>query len=271
MLLLLMQAVSAAESAVEIMPLRHLTVEQAITLVKPFIEKEGALSGWNNQLVVRTTPNNLVQIKDILLALDVAPRRLLVTVKQNARDEQARNEAAVQGQIRSGDVRVSTGRKGPVAREGVEVHITHGDRTAHDNNTQQVQVLEGSAAFIQIGLSIPVVERSVHGNGPDQRVYNTITYKDVTTGFSVLPRVSGGTVTLDISPQHAVPSMQGGGSIDIAQMRTTVSGKLGEWIDIGDAVREQSSDSSEILSSTRSLRNEDRHVSIKVEESKPRK
>lgn len=90
--------------------------------------------------------------------------------------------------------------------------------------------------------------------------------KDVTTGFSVLPRVSGDNVTLEISPQRAVLDQRDGGAINIQRIHTTVSGKLGEWIDIGGAVREQRSVDSDILSSPRDLRDEQRRVLIKVEE-----
>ena len=270
LLFALMQPVLAAEPTLDIVPLRHLTVEQAITLVKPFIEKEGALSGWNNQLVVRTTPENMAQIKEMLQTLDVPPRRLLITVKQNAQIEQADNEISTRGEIRSGDVQISTGKKGAQPRDGVEVRILRSDTLGQDKNAQQVQVLAGSRAFIEIGQSMPVAERTVEGGGiTDPRLYKSITYKNLTTGFSILPRVNGNTVTLEVSPQRAALSAQGGGSIDIAQIHTTVSGKLGEWIDIGGAVQEQSSDSGGILLSTRSLRSEDHRVFIKVEEAVP--
>lgn len=264
-LCVLMQPVTAAEPTLEVIPLRHLTAEQAVALVKPFIDKDGALSGRNNQLIVRTSPENLAQIRQMLKTLDVAPRRLLVTVRQDGRSEQAGSEAAIRGGITRGDVRISTGRE-PAQRDGAEVRIIHSDSLVHDKNTQQIQVLEGNPAFIEIGQSIPVAGRSVEGSGMDPRLYNSITYKDVTTGFSVLPRVSGSVVTLEVAPQRATPSAQGGGSIDIAQMHTTVSGRLGEWIDIGGAVQEQGSNASEIVTSTRALRNEQRRVLIKVEE-----
>ncbi|MDP1708699.1 MAG: secretin N-terminal domain-containing protein [Gammaproteobacteria bacterium] len=264
-LCVLMQPVLAAEPTLEIIPLRHLTAEQAVALVKPFIDKDGALSGHNNQLIVRTTPENLAQIRQMLKTLDVAQRRLLITVRQDGRSDQADSEASLRGSIKSGDVRISTHRA-PAPRDGAEVRIIHSDSLVHDKNTQQIQVLEGNPAFIEIGQSVPVVERSVEGSGIDPRLYSSITYKDVTTGFSVLPRVSGDVVTLEIAPQRATPSAQGGGSIDIAQMHTTVSGKLGEWIDIGGAVQEQGSSASEIVASTRALRNEQHRVLVKVEE-----
>lgn len=271
-LCVLIQPAFADESTLEIIPLRYLTAEQAIRLVKPFIEKEGALSGWNNQLAVRTTPENLVQIKKMLQSLDVPPRRLLITVKQDRQTEQADNEISTRGEVRSGNASISTGKKGAQPHDGVEIRIIRSGTLGQDSHAQQIQVLEGSAAFIEIGQSLPVAERTVEGGGiVDPRLYNSITYKNVTTGYSILPRVNGSTVTLEIAPQRATPSAQGGGSIDITQMHTTVSGKLGEWIDIGGAVQEQSADSSEILSSTRSLRNEEHHVFVKVEEVKPRK
>jgi type II secretory pathway component GspD/PulD (secretin) len=264
-LCVLMQPVLAAEPTLEVIPLRHLTAEQAVALVEPFIDKDGALSGHNNQLIVRTAPENLAQIRQMLKTLDVAQRRLLITVRQDGRSEQAGSEAAIRGSIKSGDVRISTGRE-PAQRDGAEVRIIHSDSHVHDKNTQQLQVLEGNPAFIEIGQSVPVAGRSVEGGGMDPRLYSSITYKDVTTGFSVLPRVSGNVVTLEIAPQRATPSAQGGGSIDVAQMHTTVSGRLGEWIDIGGAVQEQGSSASEIIASTRELRNEQRRVLLKVEE-----
>ncbi len=270
LLFVLVQSTFAAEPTLEIVPLRHLMVEQAITLIKPFIEKEGALSGWNNQLIVRTTPENMAQIKRMLHTLDIPPHRLLITVKQDRQIEQADNEVSTRGEIRGGDVQISTGKKGAQPRDGVEVRIIRSDTLGQDKNAQQVQVLDGSRAFIEIGQSIPMAERTVEGGGiTDPRLYNSIAYKNLTTGFSILPRVNGNTVTLEVAPQRAALSAQGGGSIDIAQIHTTVSGKLGEWIDIGGAVQEQSLDSSGILLSTRSLRTEDHHVFIKVEEAVP--
>lgn len=112
LLFVLVQSAFAAEPTLEIVPLRHLMVEQAITLIKPFIEKEGTLSGWNNQLIVRTTPENMAQIKRMLHTLDIPPHRLLITVKQDRKIEQADNEVSTRGEIRGGDVQISTGKKG---------------------------------------------------------------------------------------------------------------------------------------------------------------
>ncbi|RJQ47355.1 MAG: nodulation protein NolW [Gammaproteobacteria bacterium] len=253
----------AQEETLEVIPLKHLTAGQAVSLVKPFVDGPGAVQGYNNRLIVRTTPENLAHIKEILAKFDVAPRSLLITVKQDVVAGGARDEAEIKGEVRSGDIRA---RAGKTPTDGVEVRITRSDTRLDDKNARQVKVLEGNPALIQIGQSIPVVERIVDPAGPDPKAYNTVIYKDVTTGFSVLPRVNGDSVTLEISPQRAEPDQRDGGAINIQRIHTTVSGKLGEWIDIGGAVRAQSSADSDILSSIRDLRNEQRRVLIKVEE-----
>ncbi|MCL5668649.1 MAG: nodulation protein NolW, partial [Gammaproteobacteria bacterium] len=178
----------AQEETLEVIPLKHLTAEQAVTLVKPFVAEPGAVQGYNNQLIVRTTPENLAHIKEILDKFDVAPRSLLITVKQDVAADSTRDEAEIRGEIRAGEIRARAG-KTP-SPDGAEVRITRSDTLRDDKSAQQVKVLEGNPALIQIGQSIPVVERIVDPGGPDPRAYNTVTYKDVTTGFSVLPRVN---------------------------------------------------------------------------------
>ncbi len=269
------------ESKLEVIALKYLTFEQAVNLLKPLLDKEGAISGMNNQLVVRTTPGNLEQIKQALAALDVAPHRLMITVKQDVNRGRETSAAEVSGHIRSGKVVTTAGRDDPREQAGAEVRITRtddvqgsisvvGGRTPgattlrDDRNTQQLQVLEGTPAFIEIGESVPVAEPGFV-LAPQPIVYNSISYKDLTTGFSVLPRIHGDEVTVEIAPHRAVLSQEGGGKIDIQASHTTVSGKLGEWLDLGGAVQRQSSAEGGIVYSTRGLSSEQYRVLIKVE------
>jgi type II secretory pathway component GspD/PulD (secretin) len=269
------------ESKLEVIALKHLTSEQAVNLLKPLLDKEGAISGMNNQLVVRTTPGNLEQIKQALAALDVASHRLMITVKQDVSRGRETSAAEVSGHIRSGKVVTTVGRDDPREQAGAEVRITRdvqgganvaGGRTLgattdtlrDDRNTQQLQVLEGTPAFIEIGESVPVAEPGFI-LAPQPIVYNSISYKDLTTGFSVLPRIHGDEVTVEIAPHRAVLSQEGGGKIDIQASHTTVSGKLGEWLDLGGAVQRQSSAEGGIVYSTRGLGSEQNRVLIKVE------
>lgn len=78
------------------------------------------------------------------------------------------------------------------------------------------------------------VQRAVVGGRVLEQVVERAQYSDVTTGFYVRPRVSGDRVTLEIGPQRDLLSRQSPGSVDVQSMATTVSGRLGEWMDVGE-------------------------------------
>ena len=67
-------------------------------------------------------------------------------------------------------------------------------------------------------------------------------YRDVTSGFYATARVSGDVVTLEISSRQQAyrPSDE---TIDTQSATSVVTGRLGEWIELG-AVREAQSGSS---------------------------
>lgn len=256
--------VLAEDATLEVIALRHLTVEQAMPLIKPLLGKQGALSGMNNQLIIRTTPANLKQLKEVLARFDVAAQRLLITVSQDVRSVMEDRDMALSARTRRGALGVDIGQS-RTGTGGVELRTQRSDAEQDDLRTQQVHVLEGRPAFIELGQSVPVVQNHVDIGGLEPRVYATIDYKDLTTGFSVLPRVNGESVTLEISPYRAVPNAQGGGNIDIQQMQTTVTGRLGSWLELGGAVQSTQDEGSGILHSTRALRDEQRKVFVKVE------
>jgi len=70
---------------------------------------------------------------------------------------------------------------------------------------------------------------------------------------------------LDIDPQRESFDEQRRGTVNVQRVSTTVSGRIGEWMDLGGISEERSNDSSGILS-TRSVRSSDRRgVQVKVE------
>jgi type II secretory pathway component GspD/PulD (secretin) len=257
------QAVWAEQTQLEIIPLKHLTVEQAIPLVEPFAGAEAVVTGMNNQLIVRATAANLAQIKQALAAFDVAAASLLISVKQDNGETSSDTSIDFSGRIESGDVTASVGDPAP-GSDGAELRLRRTDAQADDTISQQIRVTEGYAAFIQIGQSVPVPGSSVGVSGDTVVVHDSIEFKDVTTGFSVLPRVNGDIVTLDISPQRERFN-QADGSIDVQRVSTTVSGRLGEWIDIGAVTQSTSQRGSGILSSSSGASATQGRVLLKVD------
>jgi hypothetical protein len=273
-LLLALAAPAHAQQELEIIQLKHRSAEQVMPQLKPFVEPGGVVSGMNYQIFLRASRANREQIKQLLAALDQAPRRLLITVRHDNRRSGADAGAEISGSV-GGNVRII--QPGGGDGRGATVEMRRGDdvirgrsyetrASAADRVSQQVQVVEGGRAFIHVGQSLPVPLRSVVITPAGAIVSESIVYRDLGTGFYAEPRLSGDTVTLEISPSHGTPANLGPGSANIQRLSTTVSGRLGEWLEIGASNAEAAADQSGTgRYSTRSSLDA-RRVLLKVEE-----
>ena len=278
LLMVLLAGPALAQTTVEVILLKYRQADQVIPVLQPLLGREASISNFQNQLVIRATPSELAQVKRVLAGIDTPPRRLLITVRQDADVSGSRREAEVSGSIGNNNARVTV--PGSGSREGGNVVLRDGDdrlrarvvdssQAGGERTAQTVQVLEGYSAFIRAGESQPVryrqvVRTMVNGQWVD-RVVETTDYREATTGFNVRPRLQGEMVTLDIDPQRETFDEQRRGAVNVQRVSTTVSGRLGEWMDLGGISEERSNDSSGILS-TRSVRSSDRRgVQVKVE------
>jgi type II secretory pathway component GspD/PulD (secretin) len=269
----------AQSTVLEVIHLRYRPAQEVIPIIQPMLAREGSVSGMQSQLIVRTTPANLEEIKRILASIDVAPRQLLITVRQDTDVARHRSRAEVSGSVggEHGRVTVPGGRENRggnvVLREGddrVRANVLESDSTASDRNTQSVRVLEGREAFVSVGQSVPVRERQVRrqvvGGQVVEQVVEGTQYRDVSTGFYVIPRLAGERVTLDVSPQRETMSRQVEGGVSVQNMTTTVSGRLGEWMEIGGLSRDAAGQQAVILGRSSSATRDSRRVLVKVDE-----
>ncbi len=261
----------------EVIPLQKRSVDDVIQIIRPLVTPGGTVTGMNNQLIIKTTPSNLAEIKQILSKIDYAPRRLMITVKQNVAGDSYLREDSLSGKYSSGDVQIKTGRDH--SNEGLSVSA--GDKDSHiryrtlnstsradDRNTYRVQALEGQPAFINQGQSIPVYSPNTVITENGVVVNQSTEYYDVGSGFYVLPRLNGDQVTLlaatelsSIKPgHHATTRVQG--------LETTVTGRLGEWMELGGIDQSFNRERRQNLSSSNARGQELRSVLIKVDEIK---
>jgi len=276
-LLLLLPLAAIGQTVTEMIPLQHRSSDEIIPVLQPFLDKQGAISGMQGQLIVRTTPANLQEIKRLLAAIDTAPRRLIITVKQDVDRATEQRLRAISGSSVAAGARVmiagSEGNSGQTAEIGRQqggeqkARVLNSRSLESDRNTQHVQVLEGSRAFIRSGQSLPQPARGlIYSPQGDVQLIENTQMRDAVTGFSVLPRVHGDQVMLEVSPQRDKPSMQKSGAIDIQQMTTTVSGRLGEWIELGGVEQGQTEQAGAAVARSIKTAGQQRKVLIKVEE-----
>ena len=271
--------VQAQNTVLEVIPLRYRLAQELIPIIQPMLAREGSVSGFQGQLVVRTTPANLEEIKRILASLDTAPRQLVITVRQESDVARSTSNAEVSASVGGDHGRVtipgSGGTRGGnvVLRDGddrLQVNVLEGSGSERDRSEQTVRVVEGREAFISIGQSVPVrerqVQRTVIGGRVVEQVVEGTQYRDVASGFYVLPRLAGDRVTLDVSSQRESLARRSTGSVNVQSVVTTVSGRLGEWMELGGVGQDATGQQSVLLGRSVTSSRDSRRVLIKVEE-----
>ena len=231
LLLVLASAAGLAQGTLEVIQLRYRTADHVIPVLRPLLEPGGALSGQYNQLIVRTSPENLAQLRSALEAIDRPLRRLTISVRFDSAQDAA--ASAVQG-----DVRITS--RGSSA----EVRVADSRSSLDERADQRMQVVEGGQAYISTG---------------EARIYG-----QAGSGFAVVPRLSGSNVFLDIATQQE--AFTRGGAIQGGRSSSTVSGRLGEWIELGGASSASARSDSGILSSRERTASGERRIWVKVEE-----
>ncbi len=279
--LLVATPATAEQLVTEVIPLGYRTLEEIIPTIQPLVPPPGTVTGMNDQLVVRTTPGNLKVIKDVLSKLDHAPRRLVISVRQGRWEDLRLYLTETTGSYQRNDVKVSVGE--PV-REGRGLNRSVESEDGRSLNSrvwsnrgrdaevgiQRIQTVEGQEAFIQTGQSVPVADRYYHGwrgRGDGWRSRSgSVRYKDVPTGFYVLPRIKGDRVTLEVSPYSSRESRQGGTKFDFQAANTVVSARLGEWVMVGGSKEDPTFSGEGTTFSTRRDSNVNHAILLKVTE-----
>lgn len=244
LIILLFASAAPAQTELKTFQLQNRNAAEMISILRPMLDPRGGISGTGYTLIVRSTPENLKEIEQLVHELDTALRNLIITVRRGDVSDGERQGIEAHGEIGGDSGKVVIGEGGTP-----QLRIYSTGRRGDDSGDQRLRVLEGQWAVIQSGQEIPVPQRSVTQSGGGVVVQDTIEYKDVSSGFEVRPRLSGEHVTVDVRPFRARPA-NSGGAIDTSSLITTVSGSLGEWIELGGVVEENRSSSRGIVHST---------------------
>ena len=263
----------------EIIELKHRSPEEVLPLIRAFLADDEIAQGMNYQLMVSASPHHLAQIKQLIASLDTAPRRLKITVVQDVDRATIASMNELSGSVNVGrGARISVPSNRPPA-DGV-VHFNQGgdeisarvvrrDSQLQHHKTQQLQVLEGGRAFINVGQVVPVPQRQIIQHPWGNEVVEQTQYQQVGSGFYVQPRVQGERVTLSISTQNdALENNQSHHypSASVQHASTTLSGRLGEWLEMAGVSQQQENSSGTLTSRGNSQSDEQRNIFIKVEE-----
>lgn len=276
LLLSVLASAALADYPLKIIPLKHRSAEEMIPAIRPMLGPGENVGGMNYQLFVRASDQGLRDIEQLLESLDRARKNLRITLQQDVARSSESSSQELSGEGRAGNVRIIVPEREPAGRGGLVIggrevdslrySITSRSGSSLNSGSQFINVLEGAPAFIRVGQSLPYVQRFMAYAG-NRIVYGQDTqFLNVTTGFEVLPRLHGDRVELEIAPRLSFVGSRGIQDVRFQELSTTVSARLGEWVELGGINASRDEVSRAILETASSQSGERGVVRFKVEE-----
>ena len=276
--LVISTSLSIAESMkIEIIPMKNRMVEEVIPIIKPLVVKGGTVTGMNNQLIVKTTPSNIQLIKSILMQIDNAPRKLLISVTRNNNNRFNNEEGGISIKYNSKNINITspdTGEKGIIVQnknddgDVIRYRKSHKETETQENNIFHINTLEGNPAFINTGQLIPIRNQTAIVTSGAVVVQDNIEHRNVSSGFYITPKLRGDNVVLTVSPRFAQLNQNEKNVINFQNIDTTVHGKLGEWISLGGIDQSFRASDKRNLINKKQYNEEKSSILIKVDEIK---
>lgn len=251
------QASLQAGGEFRMITLQYRFAHDVLPVIEPLVGPEGSVRALDNHLMISTSPERHAQIEALIAQLDVARRNLRITVSRDAFQERSARDTGASVGIRTGDVSIESPRG---ARSGVAIGIEDRAQQQSLANSQFLTVMEGERAYIQVGQSIPYTQQWQTYGRRYASVQQTVVFQEITTGFSVWPRLIGDEVELQIAPSMA--GVNQSGVVEFESLRSTVRLKPGIWLDIGGTMLQRDEVSREILG--RQQMNEYGHSALRI-------
>ncbi|HEX2796849.1 MAG TPA: secretin N-terminal domain-containing protein, partial [Immundisolibacter sp.] len=172
-------------------------------VLQPLLGPQESVTGDGFTLILNVEPARLEQLRATVAELDRAPRQLRITVRQQLFAQDRMNAAGVSAELGDQHARVivsppDAGSGAQARYRGIGVYGTDPQGRQYESGEQTVLAQEGRPARIAVGLIAPfdsVCEDAYGG----RRMCTE--YREVSTGFETLARLSGDGVTLDLASQ----------------------------------------------------------------------
>ncbi len=254
----------------------HQFAQELIPVLAPLYGSQATFTAKDNSLIVKAPPSVLKEIEQLLKEIDAPTQNLLLEVSSTLNGSGNIEAHSIEGKIKAGDARIiSTAppQNRPTAsvrykKDGTVIKTTHTRRQGFTSqpDTFKVRATTGHWAQIQTGQKVPYY--SADYPYADNRYPllrgSSVEFQDVTSGFEVFPTLNGGTVTLKVRPYHSSMNRAYPDRINQHSLETVVTGKLGEWIYLGDAMNQINTQNNGYTHSTKCFTELDTSYRIRV-------
>jgi hypothetical protein len=258
--LLLSISLSAfAQTELRVFTLQHHFAKDLYSVITPLVGEEGTVTGMNNQLIVRATPAQLLEIESVIAAMDVPRANRKITVASNRNQQSTYNNTELSGNVNIGNVTIGNRQRG----QGASIDVTRQQNQSSQKSQQFIQVVDGHRAFIQVGTLVPFTQDWLLITKRYTQITRTTDWLEVSTGFAVSPRTIGNQVEVEVTPR--ITNLRSQQSIDFETLTTVVRVNLGEWINIGQTMQQRDDVSRKILGSQSGNFEDKSNLSIRVD------
>jgi type II secretory pathway component GspD/PulD (secretin) len=264
-LLIFLQLPINVQAATEfkIIDLQHRFAEDILPIIQPLVGNDGAATGMQNHLIIRASPEKMIEIEQVISTLDVARQNLKITVSHQNNLQTTDDSVAVNGRKRIGNVTIGTRKYPSNMPEGVQFDIENKQSNIRSNGNQFINVMDGESAYIKVGQSVPYTQEWVTLTRRYISVQKTTEFIDISTGFSVRPRTIGNQIELEITPRIA--QLNQNKYIDFEELSTIIRVDHGEWLDLGSTMQQKDEVSRAILNQNNNKQSQSNALSIRVE------
>jgi len=245
LLVLVLAASPLQADSLTTIQLQNRPAEEIIPIIKPMLGTDDVITGRGFKLFLRSSPETLAQVEDMIAMLDTSAKILQISVFQGSDRDLRALDISGNIQIESGDASGSIGTNSNKSAAGISynshnasgsINATSSSGRRENNPVQRLRVTEGTAGYIETGEQIPYFS-GARWIGSSAAAAD-IEYRNVTTGFYVLARTHGDNISLQVSPFRNSLSTARAGNIETLQANTTITGQIGEWLLIGGATEQ---------------------------------
>lgn len=238
----------AAATRLEIIELQNREAAALLPVVKPLLSPQTTLVADGYRLIVKGTPADIAQLKSLVASLDTRLRNLLIDVRTVRR-------TVLENSRSSGRVTIGN-------ESSVRIEASRASTRARDTNGFQVRTIEGREAFVQVGQQRPEDRGVIRIAGGRVVALGGTTERNARSGVYVTARVRGEQVLLDIAPgQQRFSSDHTRRSVS---SHTTLTARLGEWVDVASVDTVSSGDARGAAGSQRRSGTEGYVTQVKV-------
>lgn len=227
-----------------IFSLQYRFPQDVLPSVQALVGDSGTVSVMQNHLIVRTTPQRMEEVAEVVARMDTPPVNHKISISFADTTKTQGRGVDVDFSTGNDHVNIKTSRH---ADSGVQIDLSQREKRIQLQAEQFLTVLDGYAAFIKVGQSIPFTQDWLVISQQYVSAQRLVSFREVTTGFSVKPRAIGDQVELEITPR--IVSLGQGGVVDFQTLTTVLRVRKGEWLDIGQQMQGRDEVSRAILSS----------------------